>query len=181
MNYSICIALLCAVISIPTPDLTCQEEYYNAPVIMIDGEVTLVSLDDLDRIARVLMFLPDYFESERPDEEYLNLLLNYYAQEIHDGKSILRFIEFPGRRSYLDKKGVDDLKTIAQAYADSAECIDVVITASDIPASEERVKNVIHSLRSFGVPGADIKLKLRDANTSETDGIVKVHIETDPN
>ena len=156
-----------------------QEDYFNAAILVIDGQPALVTLDDRDEISDILMYLPDYFQSNRTDEEYVELLKNTYALGAIEINQRLRFLEFPGHRDDLTSESIVDLKHLAGLYNDSEDCLDVIVSAVSSPRSKGQIDNIIHSLRAFGIPKDDIKVEVLEAFKSLGTDIVKVRIDDD--
>lgn len=180
MTYSFHKALMCLLFLTSSYFLLAQEDYFNTAILVIDGQAALVALDDRDNVSDVLMYLPDYFESQRTEEEYLDLLLNSYVLGAIEVNQQLRFLEFPERGDNLTPSGIRDLEHIAKTYVESDDCLDVVVTASQSPFSDERIGNIVHSLRAFGIDRRDIRVEISDELKGVGQGIVKIVIEDDP-
>ena len=177
MNSSRLMSFFILCLVLPYEDVSSQHEFADLGVVVIDNTPALVRYNDANNIDNILMLFPEYTDNKTSDDEYIHLFTQSHAEGLLEYQHVLRFIEFSENRVFLNSEGVEDIRFIATKYAESEDCMIVVITAPDVFDSTERITNILHSLRAFGVQHENIKVAIREANNEITDGIVKVHIE----
>lgn len=149
---------------------------YELCVVLVDGEAIVALMDETQVIDHVLG-IPDYFQTDLSDEDYLAMAKYYFARVStdHDEWSDLRFIDLKEDGSFLRDENIDDVRSIATMYQNDKGA--VKITMTDTPTAWSRLSYIIQLLKDFGVDEEDTAILLRDEVGELTDYIVKLHIE----
>ena len=149
---------------------------YELCVVLVDGEAIVALMDDAEVIDHVLD-IPDYFETDLSDEDYLAMAKYYFAKVStdHDEWSDLRFIDLKEDGSFLQDENIEDLRSIATMYQNEKGA--VKITMTDTSESWGRLSYILQLLKDFGVEEEDTAILLREEVGELTDYIVKLHIE----
>ncbi len=99
-----------------------------------------------------------------------------YRNDDIDGLKELRYLQYEGCEDDIDRKMEKDITQIMRTYKVN-RMSKVVLTASNVGVSTDRIVSLMGTLTDMGVREQDIEIRLRQAVGEDSDNILKLHVE----